>query len=175
VLLLGGSAEADAAAADKEGEEDEEEEAAKDQNPEGLQTACPCWSHLCIIPVCIHHNRLIKIIRWRTPLLCVLSVGGVSVLVEAALHLPAQLVLPVAEQWFGEQGLPYSVQELLHEDWVHIGLTCLICALLLRCHLNSLPIACPKNQRQGKGKGAKYCKERGHFLFFSLCFSVQSG
>ena len=43
-LLLGGSAEAEAAAADEEGEEDEEEEAAKDQNPEGLQTACPCWS-----------------------------------------------------------------------------------------------------------------------------------
>ena len=50
------------------------------------------------------------------------SVWGVIVFVEAAFHLSAQLVLSIAGQRFGGQRIPYSIQQLLHELWVHFGL-----------------------------------------------------
>ena len=60
----------------------------------------------------------IKLYRWSTPLFILMR----SVLVEAALHLSAELVLPIAAQRFWEQHLSYSIEHLLQEIRVHVSL-----------------------------------------------------
>jgi len=180
VLLPRGSAEATAAATDEDAENDEEEKAAKDEDPLRLQTAFPCRNHLIhFIPIDSGHNRIkipihrgyncIKRIRWTTTLLFFIllvspsSSSSVvlrkSVLVEAAFHLLAQFVFSIARQRFPQRP-PNSVQQLLQEVFVHIGITCFICASLLGGDLNSLPVARPKNHGQGKDDdGEADCRE----------------
>jgi len=175
-----GSAEATAAATDEDAENDEEEKAAKDEDPLRLQTAFPCRNHsIRFIPIDSGHNRIkipihsgyncIKRIRYTTTLLFFIllvspsSSSSVvlrkSVLVEAAFHLLAQFVFSIAWQRFPQRP-PNSVQQLLQEVFVHIGITCFIRAGLLGGDLNSLPVACPKNHGQGKDDdGEADCRE----------------
>jgi len=139
------------------------------------------------IPIDSGHNRIkisihggyncIKGIRWAATLFFILLLAGPplrsvvlgkGVLVEAAFHLFAKFVFSIAWQRFAQRP-PYSVQQLLQEVLVHIGITCFIRASLLGGDLNPLPVACPKNHGQDKDEdGEADCGERSHFI---LAFS----